>query len=181
MDMSVLVFICIGCIILGILLFIIGAIFSYGNKNKIGDTSTLYQSIDDIGLKKSIFQLYKNIMTFSSKYQFDGLRKYIADDYYDEYVIPFMKMKDRKEKLVITGFILKNMDIIDIKKKKDEDVIQVFLCVSQYDYVMKDDNVIRGVEDARYLVEYHLTILKREKDLYLKKSICKGKWISLKN
>jgi hypothetical protein len=89
-----------------------------------------------------------------------------------------LQIKADKQKIVATNIKLEEAKIISVKNKAEK--INLYLHVSQYDYVIDNKKkVVRGTDSAIYQIEYKITLEKTKEEQYLiTKKDCTGKWIN---
>lgn len=130
-------------------------------------------------IKKETFLLYKKYEIAKSKFDYNTLKEILTEELYKEEELKLKELKENKQKLVATNIKQQEVKVLSIKKKDDIETINIYLYVSQYDYVIDNKKkVVRGTGDTEYQIEYRLT-LERNKDKQFKisKKECTGKWI----
>ena len=130
-------------------------------------------------IKKETFLLYKKYEIAKSKFDYNTLKEILTEELYKEEELKLKEIKENKQKLVATNIKQQEVKVLSIKKKDDIETINIYLYVSQYDYVIDNKKkVVRGTGDTEYQIEYRLT-LERNKDKQFKisKKECTGKWI----
>lgn len=181
---------CICLIVGGILLLLAAKIIlplkskKTVNPNEVLDLSEeeikkIDDSLNKETLKQEGFNLYKKSEIAKSKKNLTTLKEILSEELYKEYEQQLATLKENHQKAVATDILLKEAKIISIKKKKNQEEIQLYLYVSQYDYIIdKNKKVIRGTDEAKYEIEYKITLEKNQKNkLKIKKKECIGKWI----
>lgn len=135
-------------------------------------------ALDKDKLTEEIFNLYKKVETAKSKYKYDILKELLTDDLYKKEEEKLMAKKAEKIKIVKTNIKLHEIKILDIKKENDIETIQVYLHVSQYDYLLNHEKeLIKGTDKDVYQIELYLTIEKNIDKYSIKKKEITGKWI----
>lgn len=177
----------LGMVIGGVILLIIsflGNSSSNSVKSKKEKVSELKNDVvkdkDFDEIKEQFFQLYKDIEIAKMKFRYAILEEKLDKNLYLKCVEKLKVMKKNHQKLVATDIMLEDFSILNRNLDGDTEIIEVFLHVSQYDYVIdKDKNVVRGTDDGRYQVEYKITVIKNLKSAQYKvlKRECVGKWI----
>lgn len=130
-------------------------------------------------IKKETFLLYKKYEIAKSKFDYNTLKEILTEELYKEEELKLKELKENKQKLVATNIKQQEVKVLSIKKKDDIETINIYLYVSQYDYVIDNKKkLVRGTGDTEYQIEYRLT-LERNKDKQFKisKKECTGKWI----
>lgn len=150
--------------------------------NLLGLTNKELKRLDKITdkeqLLKDVFELYKKVEVAKSKFDYDTLKELLTDNLYKEEEQKLKQLKANKQKLVATNINLQDIKILRITNKKETDLIDFYLYVSEYNYVIDNKkNIIRGTDKAEYQIEYKLTIEKKDKYFKLNKLECTGKWI----
>lgn len=173
-------------IIIGIILLIL-SIFQkkipskeIEKKQEIPKIKTL-KDIDTIDEEKeTIFNLYKEVEIAKMKFKFNILEEKLEKNLYQKHELELKELKKNHQKIVSTDITLEEIKILSKTKKKFIETLEVFLHVSQYDYVIdKEKKIIRGTDEDRYQIEYKMTINKNlEINKYtISKKECVGKWI----
>lgn len=150
--------------------------------NLLGLTNKELKRLDKITdkeqLLKDVFELYKKVEVAKSKFDYDTLKELLTDNLYKEEEQKLKQLKANKQKIVATNINLQDIKILRITNKKETDLIDFYLYVSEYNYVIDNKkNIIRGTDKAEYQIEYKLTIEKKDKYFKLNKLECTGKWI----
>ena len=150
--------------------------------NLLGLTNKELKRLDKITdkeqLLKDVFELYKKVEVAKSKFDYDTLKELLTDNLYKEEEQKLKQLKANKQKLVATNINLQDIKILRITNKKETDLIDFYLYVSEYNYVIDNKkNIIRGTDKAEYQIEYKLTIEKKDKYFKVNKLECTGKWI----
>jgi len=130
-------------------------------------------------LTKDIFDIYKKVEVAKSKFDYKTLKELLTDSLYQEEEQKLKQLKNNKQKLVATNIKLQEIKILSIQKKNEIELIDVYLHVSEYNYIINNKKkIIRGTDEAIYQIEYRIT-LEKNKDKYFKinKHECTGKWI----
>jgi len=130
-------------------------------------------------LTKDIFDIYKKVEVAKSKFDYKTLKELLTDSLYQEEEQKLKQLKNNKQKLVATNIKLQEIKILSIQKKNEIELIDVYLHVSEYNYIINNKKkIIRGTDEAIYQIEYRIT-LEKNKDKYfkIKKKECTGKWI----
>ena len=131
-------------------------------------------------VREQIFQLYKDIEIAKMKFRYVILDEKLDKNLYVKCEEKLKEMKKNHQKLVATDIVLEEFRILSRSVEKDMETIDVFLHVSQYDYVIdKEKKVVRGTDEGRYQIEYKITVTKNlESGQYkVQKRECVGKWI----
>ena len=169
-------------ILLGILIMVLPFIKRNGKSTSIEfglsdkEIIKIDNSFDKEEFKLEVFELYKRMETYKSKFKFEELKEVLDEELYIEEESNLKKLKNDKQKLVSTNIKLCDFKVLDIKK----DLIRVYLYVSQYSYVIDSKkSVIRGTDSSVYNIEYIITIKNNlDKHFKIKEIKCTGKWIS---
>lgn len=137
------------------------------------------ETIDKEELKKEIFTLYKKVEVAKSKFDYEALKKLLTESLYNEEEQKLKEFKSNKQKLVATNIKLQEIKILSIQNKNEIETINIYLHVSQYDYVTDSKKkVIRGTDTSEYQIEYKITLEKNQDNvLKIKDKECTGKWI----
>lgn len=182
--MLLMVFIClIGVVIMLIPLFTKKQKQAVEEKEVTGltdkDIKKIDSTIDEEQLKKEAFDLYKRVEVAKSKFDYDTLKELLTTSLYQEEEPKLKQLKDNKQKLVATNIKLQEVKILSIKKKDNIENINIYLHVSQYDYIINSKKkVIRGTDQSEYQIEYKITLEKNnDKYFKIKNKTCTGKWI----
>lgn len=173
---------------IGIIIMFIPLLLKKKTKNNqdntnIGLTDTEINKIDkNINkeeLTNEIFTLYKKIEVAKSKFDYNTLKELLIESFYKEEEEKLKTLKNNKQKLVATNIKLKNMKVLSIQNKDESELIDIYLHVSQYDYIIDNKKkVIRGTDEAEYQVEYKMTLEKNKDNSFkINKINCIGKWI----
>lgn len=176
----------VGMIVLGIFMVVVSVLFKKNLSKKNNKSSQSLDRKKDIVLndtddvKEKIFQLYKDFEIAKMKFRYTVLEDVLVKELYQKYEKKLNEMKEKNQKQVSTDITLEEIRILLRDVKGENEKIEVFLHVSQYDYVInKDKSVVRGTDEAKYQIEYNMTVnrnIKTNKYVIFKKE-CKGKWI----
>lgn len=150
--------------------------------NLLGLTTKELKRLDKITDKEQLlrdtFELYKRQEVAKSKFDYDTLKELLTDNLYNEEEQKLKQLKASKQKLVATNINLHDIKILRITSKKETELIEFYLYVSEYNYIINNKkNIIRGTDKVEYQIEYKLTIEKNNKYFKLNKLQCTGKWI----
>lgn len=181
-----LIILMISICIIGIIIMLIPLLMKKKKKNEshlLGLTTEELKRLDKITDKEQLledtFNLYKRIETAKSKFDYDTLKELLTDNLYKEEEQKLKQLKANKQKMVATNIKVEDIKILAITPKKETELIELYLHVSEYNYVIDNKkNIIRGTDKAEYQIEYRIT-LEKNKDKYFKlnKLNCTGKWI----
>ena len=168
---------------LGAITLIIGALNNTQTKNNLKEKevnlSKLDKNIDAIELKENIFKLYKDVQSAITKKRLKLLEPLVTEQLYTKYEKEINKLKENKQKKVITDILNKELKILSIEEKNSKKYIHAHLHVTQYDYTIDNNKkVISGTGEEKYQVEYKLTIEYLKNELKLHNIECVGKWIT---
>ena len=148
------------------------------DKEKELDLTKLDPNIDKIKLKEDIFNIYKDFQTARTKNKIVLLEKVLTNNLLPKYKEELKKLKENKEKLVITNILKKELKILSIEEKDNEKYLKVYLYVTEYDYKLdKNKKVIKGTDDSKYHAEFNITFKYLKDNLKIEKIDCTGKWI----
>ncbi len=148
-------------------------------KQKKLDLTKLDKDIDELELKEKIFKLYKDVQSARTKNRIKLLEPLVTNELYQKYDQEIKKLKEEKQKIVITDILNEETKILSIEEKEEKKYINAYLHVIQYDYsIDKDKKILKGTNDSKYQAEFNLTILYNNSELKLDKMKCTGKWIS---
>lgn len=184
-NYNTLIILMISICVLGIIIILI-PLFTKKKKttenNLLGLTAKELKRLDKITDKEQLlqdtFDLYKRQEVSKSKFDYDTLKELLTDNLYKEEEQKLKQLKANKQKLVATNIKLQDIKILRITNKKETELIDFYLHVSEYNYVIDNKkNIIRGTDKAEYQIEYKLTIEKKDKYFKLNKLECTGKWI----
>lgn len=133
-------------------------------------------------LTNEIFSLYKEVALAKSNFDYEILKELLTKELYIKEEKNLEKLKNNKQKNIITDINLEKIKILNIKKEKTTKKITAYLHISQYDYVIDSKkNIVRGTKEIEYQVEYHLTIDKKPNKYFKLSNITTtGKWIKNK-
>lgn len=133
-------------------------------------------------LTNEIFSLYKEVALAKSNFDYEILKELLTKELYIKEEKNLEKLKNNKQKNIITDINLEKIKILNIKKEKTTRRITAYLHISQYDYVIDSKkNIVRGTKEIEYQVEYHLTIDKKPNKYFKLSNItATGKWIKNK-
>lgn len=179
------------CLIVGGILLLLAAkiILPLKSKKTVNPNEVLDLSEEEIKkidgslnketLKQEGFNLYKKLEIAKSKRNLTTIKDLLSEELYKEYEKKLATLKEKHQKAVATDIILKEAKIISISKKNEKEEIQLYLHVSQYDYIIDQyKKVIRGTDEAKYEIEYKITLERnREQQFRIMKKECIGKWI----
>lgn len=175
------------CIFVGIILILIGKNSGINSKikeeNKKEITDDLIKKIDTTlnskEIKEEAFSLYKKLEVAKTKKDNNTIKEILTEELYLEKIKELEELKKLGQKLVATNIKLQDSKILSIKKENKKIIANIYLYVSQYDYVIdKKKNIVRGNDKSEYQIEYKLTIEKNEDDNFkISKKECTGKWI----
>lgn len=127
-------------------------------------------SLDKELLKEQAFNIYKDVQIAWMNFDYDTLRKNLTDEIYNMYVSQLKTLKLKNQQNIMKDIKLKDCQItsIDITNGKEE--IQIYLNVTQYDYVVdKDKKVVRGTDKYKNNVEYKITLIRNMENKKIEK------------
>ena len=174
----------LGSFVLGMLIFII--IFyifldAYRKMQKASSKSnsrradfSYYQDLSDEAIKvvdptinkdemkQKAFEIYKNIQTAWMNFEEETIKNNTTDELYNMYSNQLKMLQMKKQKNIMDEITFEDAKIYDIKKEKDVINLKVFLTVTCYDYVVKEEDkvVVRGRKDKKVRISYSLTFIK---------------------
>lgn len=119
-------------------------------------------TIDVAEMKKKAFEIYKNIQTAWMNFDEETIKNNTIDELYNMYSSQLKMLKMKKEKNIMDEITLEDVKIYEINKEKDVINLKVFLVVTCYDYVIKEENksVVRGNKNEKVRISYSLTFIK---------------------
>ena len=186
-----LIILLLSIIVIGILMIILSLII---NKKRKQIEDNINNGLSDKEIKKidktltrekltnEIFSLYKEVALAKSNFDYEILKELLTKELYIKEEKNLEKLKNNKQKNIITDINLEKIKILNIKKEKTTKKITAYLHISQYDYVIDSKkNIVRGTKEIEYQVEYHLTIDKKPNKYFKLSNITTtGKWIKNK-
>lgn len=174
----------VGMILVGMLVLVVSVLFKNGGKD---NTDQVLEKKKDVvsleegeELKNDIFQVYKDVEIAKMKFKFGVLEEKLGKDLYLEVEKEMKEFRENRWKQVSTDITLEEIRVLSKYVKDNVEKIEVFLYVSQFDYVIdKEKRVVRGTDDGRYQVEYKMIVDKELKTgkYVISKMECVGKWI----
>ena len=157
-------------------IFIVIVIFAiiYNKKNdKKKSTKILpkkYDSVSEEEIKKIIpdfnkqrflndaYQKYIDIQKAYSNFDSDTLKKLLSEELYQKYNPKLKAIKSKKEKNILSDFVLDNIDISSVKLKDDIITLTCILRVNFFDYTIdKNEKIIEGSNTKKVDAIYELT------------------------
>ena len=177
---SELIVIMVLIIIIGIVIMIIPLFknIKINNDKLLGITKKEFNILNEDQLKKDIFDLYTRVEIAKSKFDYDTLKELLTSTLYEEEEQKLQTLKRNKQKLVSTNIKLQELKILSIKNIEQLEIIDIYLYISKYDYIINNKKeLIRGTDKTQYQIEYKITIEKNNKYFKLKEIECTGKWI----
>lgn len=180
-NYSELIILMVFIIIIGIIIILI-PLFKRNNSKEYLGLKKIDKNIDKEQLTKDIFTVYKKMEVAKSKFDFDTLKELLTDNLYKEEEQKLQELKKNKQKLVLTNIKLQELKILSITKKEQLELINIYLHVSKYDYIINNKKeVIRGTDESEYQVEYKISLEKNNIKYFKINNIeCTGKWIKNK-
>lgn len=184
-NYNTLIILMISIFIIGIIIMLIPILTKKKKQYEtkiLGLTAKELKRLDKITDKEQLlqdtFDLYKRQEVAKSKFDYETLKELLTDNLYKEEEQKLKQLKANKQKLIATNINLQDIKTLRINSKKETELIDFYLYVSEYNYVIDNKkNIIRGTDKAEYQIEYKLTIEKKDKYFKINKLECTGKWI----
>ncbi len=168
-----------------LIIFIVIVIFAiiYNKKiDKKKNTKIIpkkYNSVSEEEIKKIIpdfnkqrflndaYQKYIDIQKAYSNFDSDALKKLLSEELYQKYNPKLKAIKSKKEKNILSDFVLDNIDINSIKLKDNVITLTCILKVNFFDYIIdKNERIIEGSNtkkiDAIYKLAFTSSINQKE-------------------
>lgn len=162
-----------------IIFFIIVIVVLNSLKSNKSNTKTYYSapplnfnSVSEEEIKKIIpdfnkqrflndaYQTYLNIQKAWSNFDTKTLRSMLTDELYNTYNSQLKVLKAKKQKNVMSDFVMESIDINSINLEGEKVTLTCILKVSFYDYVVdKEEKVVRGTNSRKIDVTYELTFV----------------------
>ncbi len=144
---------------------------SYSSSNKYEDISfsqieAIDKDFDIAKFKEQAFNIYKDIQYAWSNFEYDKIRKLTTDELYNMYTSQLKVLKAKKQRNIMSDIDVLDVKIIGIKEENKVITVQVYLCVSCYDYVIleSDNKTVRGTDKNKVKIEYELAFIKAKDD-----------------
>ncbi len=106
------------------------------------------------------YQTYLNVQKSWSNFDTDSLRKMLSDELYNTYNSQLKVLKAKKQKNIISNFIMDRIDINNVNVEGEKITLTCILKVEFYDYIVdSDEKIVRGTNEKKLFVKYKLTFI----------------------
>lgn len=90
-------------------------------------------------------------------FDYKALRELLTDELYNQYEMQLDTLKIKNEKNVMTDFEFVSATIKNVFRDKNNIYVKVIMSVSFFDYISKDNSIVRGSNKKKLLMTYELT------------------------
>ena len=167
----------ISFIIFVVIVVVFILIVNKGNNHKTYTSSTVntslnFDSVSEEEIKKIIpdfnkqrflndaYQTYLNIQKAWSNFDTKALRNMLSDELYNTYNSQLKVLKAKKQKNVMSDFVMDSIDINSINLEGEKVTLTCILRVNFYDYVVdSEEKVVRGTNTKKVDITYELTFV----------------------
>lgn len=144
--------------------------------NGVGEKEYDYDDISDdliseygyatTELKKELFRKFIAVQNAWMDFDYKELENLCTDELYNMYKSQLNALKLKNGQNMMHDFKLEDLKIVNMTKEGKELVVEVYMRVSFYDYVVntKTNNVIRGTKKEKIRNNYMMTFVKGEID-----------------
>ncbi len=117
---------------------------------------------DIIKLKDQLYSEFLKIQNAWMEFDYATLRKLCTDELYNSYKTQLEVLKRKNGKNIMSDFALNQILIKKVEKQNDSIILEVYLSVSFYDYVINTstNKVTRGDKNRLITNNYCLTFIK---------------------
>lgn len=148
--------------------------FSKNSKNSISlnhnneISSDKLQNILNISNKKAFllarYQDYIDIQNAWMNFDYKKLRTKLTDELYNQYEMQLQTLKVKDEQNIMESFNYIDSMITDIKEENNQITLKIELLVSFFDYIVKNQKVVRGSKNKRIYIHYELVYVCNRKN-----------------
>ncbi len=132
------------------------------DKTKDLKDEDIIKIIPNFNRKKFINDRYNDFVTIQNNwmnFNYDGLRKMLTDELYNQYEMQLDTLKVKNEKNVMSDFELKDSTITSIIKNDDKVTVTAEFIIEFYDYITLNEKVVRGNSNAKVIQHYEMTFV----------------------
>ncbi len=136
------------------------------------NTSLNFDSISEEEIKKIIpdfnkqrflndaYQTYLNVQKAWSNFDTKALRNMLSDELYNTYNSQLKVLKAKKQKNVMSDFVMESIDINSINLEGEKVTLSCILRVNFYDYIVdSEEKIVRGTNTKKVDITYELTFV----------------------
>ena len=172
------IYLCIFIIILITFIITINKMIKKRFNNDYENLKRIDKSYNEEEFINNSFEVFKDIQLLWSEFDLKGMKKFISDDIYKDYVKKIDELKKQERKNIMNNVFLKSNKIVDIIIDKDI-TITCEMNITCIDYIIdKNDKVVKGKKDKPINYTYTLSFNKKINDKKLvlsKKKLIKTK------
>lgn len=111
------------------------------------------------------YDLYLKVQEDWENFNYEGLRKKLTDELYNQYEMQLELLKMNHQKNIIKNIELISSRITDYKKENNTNEITINMTVSLIDYIEEDGEVVKGSKIKRIKQLYNLSFIKNDKTI----------------
>lgn len=166
-----------GFIVVIILIVILGIYYSKKDKTLHNTTcmglslfhqselkeETIKEILGDIDINQLLsdrFQQFVNIQTGWIEFNHDLLRTQLTDEMYNQYAMQLDTMQIKNQKNIMNDFTYFDGMITGLEKEGNKVSMTMQMIISFYDYMLENNNVVRGKQDEKVVMLYELTFVR---------------------
>ena len=137
-------------VVIGCFITIVIKLFKKKNKRK---------DLHEDKIVDDSFNIYKDLQTAWMNFDYDKIKKLVSDEMYNMYLNQLETLKIKNQKNMMEHIKFRNGYIKEYKKIKNKEIIEIYLTVSCYDYIINTESneVVRGSKYEELTLSYILT------------------------
>lgn len=137
-----------------------------------------FPSLDRAEFLEQRYQDFVKLQIAWMNFDYETLRELLTDELYNQYEMQLETLKLKNEKNKMSDFELESAYIINSFRDQDNINVRINMSVNFYDYIEKDNEIVRGTNLKKIHMKYELIYTK---SLENNKSICPNCGAKLKD
>ncbi len=128
----------------------------YAKEKKMEEEIISKYNLDYEELKNEFYKIYIDVQNAWMNFDYDILRNNLTDELYNQYEMQLKSLEVKKEKNIMSDFILEDFNIDYLDDKNGKLTISTKMKINFYDYIVDDNNnCIRG-NNKKKVTQYYM-------------------------
>lgn len=130
--------------------------------HKKENLETLKKVIPNFDEEKFLNERYLDYVTIQEawmNFDYETLRQKLTDELYNQYIMQLDTLKLKKQQNIMSDFIYKDANIITVTMAQDKLSVEIELTVEFFDYIEKENKVVRGSDSRKIIMNYLITFV----------------------